>query len=272
MLPSDYIALASCLVTLLLLTLGVIQRGKRIRLVAAGLAAAIVLFHLVAWRLPFLWIWIIPHSSVVIISYVLVWCAIIPLMVALSLLAQRRNDRQGLLIVCFLFLVYAGYLVSRQLIPPEIRPYSIWHGRVMMQSNPNTCVAAAASSLLKLYGVELTECDAVDRGHITDEGGNDMNAWRILRLSLPAEYHVVAGPLSRDDMRISGNWYLLSVDLTGLAKHEIVAQVAPDGKMARILDPIDGEYSIHWEVLADRWHHRGVWVEELPPPEAASNK
>ena len=56
MLWSDYLALAACLLVLLALILGVVSRSRRVRAAAAILAAAIVLFYLLAWRLPFLWI------------------------------------------------------------------------------------------------------------------------------------------------------------------------------------------------------------------------
>jgi len=267
MLPSDYLAVAACLTVLLTLLLGVVSARKPLRVAAVAVAALIVVFHVIAWRLPYLWIWVLPHTSVVIVSYMLVWCAIIPLMVALSLLVTRRSDRRALLVACFLFAVYSAYLVVQQLFPPELQPQSAWNGRVMLQSNPNTCIAAAASSLLRLHGVELTERDAVDRGHITESGGNDMNAWRILRLSLPPGYRIAAGPLSCDDMRLSGYWYLLSLDSAGPYSHEIVAKVAPDGRMIDVLDPLEGEYQVHWEALEALWHRRGVWVE--PPLDAA---
>lgn len=269
MLPSDYLAASACLAVMLALLLGVINRLKPLRLAAVVAAAAIVVFHIAAWRFPYLWIWALPHSSVVIVSYALVWCAIIPLMVVLSMQASRPTDRRALLVACFLFAVYAAYLVAQQLVPPELRPQSVWDGRVMLQSNVNTCIAAAACSMLKLYGVELTECDAVDRGHITENGGNDMSAWRIMRLSLPPDYRIVAGPLSRDDMRLSGDWYLLSLDWAGPYMHEIVAKAAPDGQMVTVLDPLEGEYQVHWEALESLWHRRGVCVK--PPPETAAS-
>lgn len=262
MLLEDYAAFLICALIGALLVFGVLNRRAWLKAASFAIAVGILAFHITAWRVQYVWAWVFPHPSVVVVSVALVIGPIAALLVGLGQFVPKKNDRRALLILTLFFILYNCYLVARQLIPPGKDTATWWYGDVLMQSSDSTCIAAAGATYLRTLGVEATERECVLRGLISREGGTDLNTWRMLSLMLPDGYVIRAGPVRPEDMARSGHWYLISTKWAFGVGHEVVIKVKPNGDDVIVRDPLGGEVTVPWEEVEERWFGRAVWAEK----------
>ncbi len=263
LLISDYVALFLCILLGFLLTLGVLSKHKWLNATCYILATAVFAVHILDSIYDYLWVWLIPHPTVAIVHLLAVWGPIIAILVGLSTHLPRKGDRKALMIIAALVGMYGLYVVGRQLVPPGEAADSLWIDGVLLQSTGTTCIAAASCTYLRQLGVAMDEPEAVRKGVISPNGGTNVNAWRILRLGLAADYQVKIGRPSREQMAQSGRWYITAMHLSLLTGHEIVFQVSPDGEEVNIKDPLVGRYTYTWEKFSEDWLKTCVWAERV---------
>ncbi len=270
LMPSDYLALLGCLALGALLCLGVLSNRKWLNAIAYTVAATIFVIHLPLPGKEYLWVWALPHPAVAVVRIALVWGALIAILVGLARYVRTDRERRALYVICILLVGYGGWVVARQLEDPGARDGDWWYEETLLQSTNATCVAAATCTYLHTLGVDLAETDAVRRGLISTNGGNEIMAWRIMKLSLPAErYRVRIGGLSREELQRSGKWYMTCVIYSAFTGHAVVIRVEPDGKHVTVRDPLNGQYTMPWETFAQRWLGNVVWAEEVGRPARA---
>lgn len=261
LLPSDYVALLGCVLLGLLLSLGVLSKRRWVNAVSYVIAVAVFAVHVGDARLEYLWLWICPHPAAAMLEFAAVWGPLIAILIGLARYIKRIRDRRALYFLTLILAGYGVYLVGRQLIDPGVAATSEWRGEVLMQSTGSTCVAAATCTYLRTLGVDLSERDAVRRGLISHHGGSLVQTWRIMRLSLPADWRVRAAPLSREEMAASGHWYVVLVRLNIMVGHAVAIKLSSDGKTVTVRDPNSGEYPMAWERFAESWFGVGAWAE-----------
>ena len=272
LLISDYVALLACILLGFLLTLGVLSKHKWLNAVCYTLAVLLFVIHVLHARLEFVWVWLVPHPSVAIIKMAAVWGPLIAILIGLAQHVKRFGDRRALYIICALLVGYCFWVVGRQLIDPGANAATCWNDETMMQSTGTTCVAAATCTYLRTLGFEMTEPEAVRLGLISVYGGSETQAWRILKLRLPAKaYRARIAPLTRAALRQSGKWYLTCVLYSAVVGHAIVFRVAPDGDTVTIRDPLSGEYEQSWAEFRKTWLGVAVWAEPLAQQSAEHN-
>jgi hypothetical protein len=191
-----------------------------------------------------------------------VWGPLIAVVLGLTRLVLRPRDRRALYALAVLVGLYGAFAVGRQLIDPQVSARSWWQGEVLMQSKDSTCIAAASCTYLRTLGIELSEAEAAARGLISGRcGGMQVQAWRILRLSLPADYEVSISPLSREQLTESGRWHIVSVRWGFATGHAVVVRAEDGGRRVRIRDPLAGEYTKEWDEFEPDWLGVGIWAE-----------
>ena len=268
LLTGDWVALAACVLFSVLLTLGVLSRHKWLNALCYILAIAVFAVHILDSIYDFVWVWLIPHPAVVIPMLAGVWGPLIAILIGLARYIKVRRDRRALYVICALLVGYAAYAVGRQLVDPGTGTETWWRQDTLMQSTNTTCVAAACCTWLRTAGFEVTERAAVSRGLISDNGGTQVQAWRILRLSLPAEYDVRIAPLTIGEMQRTGRWYVVSVRYSLAEGHCVVARAAGTDFVV-IRDPLIGEYDKPVADFTKDWLGVGLWAERRDAGEVA---
>ncbi|GEM_PF-2286026 len=262
LLPADYVALAGCVLLGIVLSLSTLSDQPRLYVPAYALAAVVFVVHVLDSLFDFIWVWLVPHPAAAVLMLAAVWGPLIAVVLGLTRRLERTRDRRALYVLTVLVGLYGVFLVGRQLVDPQVSPRSWWEGEVLMQSTDSTCIAAASCTYLRTLGVELSEAEAVARGLISgNSGGTQVQAWRILRLSLPPEYEVSIAPLSRAQLTESGRWHIVSVRWAFAVGHAVVVRVEDGGRRVRVRDPLAGEYTKSWDEFAADWLGVGIWAE-----------
>ena len=259
---SDYVALLGCVLLGLLLSLGVLNKRRWVNAVSYVLAVAVFVLHVGDARLEYMWVWLCPHPAAAMLDFAAVWGPLIAILIGLARYITRDRDRRALYFLTLILAGYGVYLVGRQLIDPGVAATSLWDGDVLIQSTGSTCVAAATCTYLRTIDEDLSEYDAVRRGLISHHGGSLVQTWRIMKLSLPADYRVRAAPLSRGQMAQSGHWYVVLVRWNILVGHAVAVKVSADGNTVTVRDPTSGEYPLGWEQFEKVWFGVGAWAEK----------
>jgi len=228
-----------------------------------ALAAAGLMFglHLIASSYPALWLSIVPHPVAVVLSVALGWMAAPVILYGLSMRAGKRRDRRALGLLSACVGLYAAWMVGASLTPVPPGGEEARLNGVLLQNSDYTCVAASAVNYLEQYGYHLTEDEAVLRGLIGINGGDDLNAWRILRLTLPDDYSVRAGKVNPRRMLSDRRWYMVPIRLEMNIGHEVLVRREPDGRTVTVRDPISGESTMLWKEFESVWLGTAVWVE-----------
>ncbi len=259
LLTTDWLALAGCLLATVLLCLGVLSRWKWLNALCYTIAAAVFTVHIADSFLDYLWAWLWPHPSTVILMLAAVWGPLIAVLTGLARYIRHDRDRRALYVVAGLVGLYGVYAVGVQLVDPGATPDSFWDGEVLIQSTSTTCVAAACCTYLRTQGIGLDEQRAVRDGLISHNGGSQVQAWRILRRNLPADTAVRIAPLTLAELQRSGRWYVTSVRYGPGEGHCIVVKGAGDYLIVR--DPLVGEYEKDCAEFATTWLGVGLWAE-----------
>ena len=272
LLPTDYLALGLCVVASALLALGVFNQRRWVRSMSYVLAGAIFALHVFHVRLEYLWVLMIPHPAVIIVKMLLGWGAAIAILLGLSRHVKLPRDRKSLYFIAGLVAFLCGWIFIQQLNTRDVKPQSQWLDDTLIQSTNNTCMAAATCTYLNTLGVELTELDAVKRGLISKYGGSEPQAWRVLKLSLPADtYAVHIARLSREEMQRQGRWYIGAIQYNWILGHGLAFRVEPDGESVVIRDPAAGQYRTSWDEFSRQWWGVGVWAEPRALPVAGAH-
>jgi hypothetical protein len=259
LLTSDYIALLACLGLSALLIAGVLSRPRWSQALAYTVAVAIFVVHVLGARLDYVWAWLLPHPSVVVVSLVAVWGPLIAILLGLARHLPKQRDRRALYVIAALVGGYGCYALGRQLFVPPVQPESWWQGEVLMQSTSSTCIAAASATYLRTMGVDIDELQAARLGLISADGGDQLSAWRILRLSLPPDYVVRIAPLDRAAVEAEPRWLLTGLHYSFNEGHEVLVRPRDDGRLA-VRDPIAGEYDKTWDEFEAQWLGCCVWA------------
>lgn len=264
LLASDYAALLGCILLGVLLTLGV--RSRRRWLTALSYVICVLIFSafVIDRKTPwidYLWLYIWPSPSAVMLQLAIVWGPLIAVLLGLAQYIQRRGDRVAISVIAALVAGWGIYTVIMQLVPPPA-DMEIRQGRVTLQTSSATCVAAACANYLHTLGYEVSEQQAVRLGLIGPEGGSMTNAWRILRLALPKEYRVHVRHVSHSEMTTSGVWYVVSQRLGFTDGHAECVQLSSEGDTVYVRDSLDGEYMQTWDEFAAGWMRSAVWAEK----------
>jgi len=257
----DYVALAVVILVDIYLILGVKHKQRRVRILAYTVATLVFILHLADIRLYFLWVWLLPHPSVVVVRSAAVWGPIIAILIGLSQHLPNKRDVRALKFIAVLVGLYGAYIVLRQLIPPGEIKDATWLEGTLIQSTGSTCIAAACSTYLDKLGYSLSEEEAVKLGLISTYGGTTTNAWRILRMALPAEYDVHIAQISKADAIRTGQWYVAATKLDIMTGHEVVFRSDRDTRQVLVLNPLGGEYTYSWDEFEDEWIGSVVWAE-----------
>lgn len=184
--------------------------------------------------------------------------------------------RRGLL---SLMLVVVSLLpVVRMVAATAPRSKNVWSGPVCRQTNPSTCSAAAAATLLRHHGIKATEAEMIDLCFTRRDGTSLGGLARGLRVKAP-DKSVKMGSLTLTDLRERiQKPTILIVGLTAEAaerepryerqwgwavglRHAVVCfGFTQDG------NPIIGDPSVGREVwsergLMDLWTGTAVWLE-----------
>jgi hypothetical protein len=261
MLPTDYSAVFACVGLGALLVIGALNRRVWLKAAAFILSIGLIVFHIFAWHVQYLWLWVFPHPSVVMISDTLVVGPIAAVIIGLGQYVPKLADRRMLVLFALVAIIYCGTL-ARHFIPPVRHDSSNWSGNTLLQSSDSTCIAAAGATYLRTLGVAATEGECVHRGLISRDGGSDLNAWRMLRLSLPKEYGIRAAPVTVDEITRDEHWFMVPIELTVGDAHEVVIKAAPDGSQADARDPMVGAIREEWDTIEKAWFRRAVWAEK----------
>jgi Peptidase C39 family len=138
----------------------------------------------------------------------------------------------------------------------------IWDGDVCKQSTPSTCGAASTATLLKNFGLPVTEAEVATAAH-SYMGGTE--AWYLARYirarGLQARFHNGKG--FEADIPLPA---LVGVRL-GTVGHFIPMLVRSNGKFA-IGDPLSGRELLTREELLERYQFTGFYmtVEKITSP------
>lgn len=262
LLPADYLALAGCVMLGVVLSLSTLSDQPRLYVPAYIVAVLIFTVHVLDSLFDFIWVWLVPHPATVMLMLAAVWGPLIAVVLGLTRLIERPRERRALYVLAVLVGLYGAFAVGRQLVDPHVSPRSWWQGAVLMQSTDSTCIAAASCTYLRTLGIELSEGEAVRRGLISgNSGGTQVQAWRILRLSLPPDYEVSIAPLSREQLAADGRWQIVSVRYGFAVGHAVVVRVEDGGRTVRVRDPLEGEYLRCWDEFEPDWLGVGIWAE-----------
>ncbi len=264
MLSSDYLFLLLIILASVGLYLGMKSKRRWLSISCYAIATLVFIMYIVdmktAW-LDFAWVWLVPHPSVIILQIAAVWGVCIAVLLSLAGYLPERRNRRAVYLIAILTAGWGVYQVWKQLEVPPVSQSTWWYGEVLMQSTGSTCIAAATCTYLRTRDIAMEEQEAVKLGLISTDGGAMTNAWRILKLKLPAaEVHL--SPLSLEELAASGRWYVTSVRYSMLEGHAIVVKASPDGRTIHVRDPLQGESEITREQFAERWLHDCVWIED----------
>jgi len=269
LLPSDYVALGLCVVVGVLLILGVLSRHRWLNALSYTVAVAIYAVHVLDAYLDIVWVRLIPHPAVIMPMLAAVWIPLAAILIGLARYIKRPRDRRAIYLIAVLVSLYSVYAVGRQLVFPPVDHNSQCEMDTLIQSTGTTCVAAASATYLHTLGYEIDETTAAKRGLISASvGGTDAQAWRILRLTLPAEYRVRIARADKAQLARNG-WYITSVRWAFAVGHEVAVQLEPDGEYVRVRDPLSGEYLKPWDEFAADWLRVVTWAELVTPDPAA---
>lgn len=264
MLFSDYLFLALIVLASTGLFFGMRSKRRWLSIPCYTIAALAYIFYLVdmktAW-LDFIWIWLVPHPSAIMLQIAAVWGVCIAVLLSLAGYLPEKRNRRAIMVIALLTAGWGVYQVAKQLSVPQVSQNTWWVGDVLMQSTSSTCIAASACTYLRTQGITMDEQEAVELGLISTDGGTMSNAWRILKLKLPAE-HVRLAPLSLEELTASGRWYVTSVRFSLAEGHAIVVRASEDGRTVYIRDPLKGEFVMSREEFAGRWLHDCVWIDD----------
>lgn len=147
---------------------------------------------------------------------------------------------------------------------PFIKPFAaplpfevlsdIWDGDVCKQSTPSTCGAASTATLLKNFGIPVTEAKVATKAH-SYMGGTE--AWYLARYvrsrGLEARFHNVKG--FEGDIPLPA---LVGVRL-GTVGHFIPLLGRTDGKFITG-DPLSGRELLSKEELLERYRFTGFYM------------
>jgi len=258
---TDYLALAACLLLSGLLCAGVLSGRRWANALAYSCAAAVFAVHVLGARLDYIWPWLWPHPSVLILSLAAVWGPLVAVLLGLARYLPRAGDRRALHVIALLVGAFGVYSAVRPLFPAPVNGRSYWQGEVLIQSTASTCIAAASATYLRTLGLEIDEAAAASAGLISSEGGDQLSAWRILRLKLGPQYRVRIAPLSRAQAAAQQGWLLTAARYDFALGHELVIRPLPTGDLL-IRDPVDGEYIQSWAEFEPRWLKVCVWAEK----------
>jgi len=264
LLPSDYLALAVCVLLGVALTLGVRSRRRWLAAICYVLCALIFAAFVIDRKSPwidYLWLSVWPFPSAVMLQLAIVWGPLIAVLLGLAPYIEKRRDRVAVDVIAVLVACYGVYNVVLQLVPPPA-DLTYTEGTVTIQSSSTTCIAAACSTYLRTLGYELSEHKAVQLGVIGPEGGSMTNAWRILRLALPRRYVVHVRRISRQEMAASQSWYVVAMKLGFTDGHAVCVQVSSDGNTVFVRDSLDGEYNQPWKEFAKSWMGSAAWAKK----------
>jgi len=263
LLPTDYIALFGLAGFTVLLCLAVTDKRRWLNAIGYCVAIAVFTLHILDSFLDYLWAWVWPHPSVVVMMLAAVWGPLIAILVGLSRYIRQPRDRRALRLICVIVGIIAVYSIGYQLIDPGASEANTWDGDTLLQSTSSTCVAAACCTYLRTEGVGLTERAAIRSGLINNDGGTQVQAWRILRQNLGPEYIVRISPLPLQEMAATGQWYVVSTRLGALTGHCVCVRGAEDeyGPHIIVRDPLVGEYEKSLEEFGRAWYGVAVWGE-----------
>ena len=227
---------------------------------------------------------IFPFSSVIVLSN---WLP--PLAAFLGGMTWARMAgparRRALLVVPLLvFSLHREHEIFLQS-PP--RTENKWKGDIALQTTQATCVAAAAATLLRYYGIPATEQEMARLALTRDEGTAIPGLYRGLKLKAQGTpYRVEAFTTDLQGLyeRVQQGPVLLHVRLdlhTGVSRryvtdwrwipgqaHTVVLfRFLPDGR-AEVGDPSVGREAWPLQALCDLWHGEGVRLVPPGAPEA----
>ncbi len=167
-------------------TTAVVSRAPSIVLTAAVLAALVILY---ATHDRLFWARFLPFSAVIIWSEVTAVALAVASGAAFRLPNRpswRRVISGSLLAVLTLGTLYEP-LVQRFLRPVMVTHH--WEAEcVCMQTNANTCSAAAGATLLKAHGLDLSEAEMVKLCLTNSHGTPSLGLWRGLSIATSSSH------------------------------------------------------------------------------------
>ncbi|MBN2082669.1 hypothetical protein JW859_10760 [bacterium] len=269
LLLSDYVALGLCVLVGVLLVLGVLSRHRWLNAISYITAVAIYAVHVLDAYYDIVWVTLIPHPAVIMPMLAAVWIPLAAILIGLARYIKRPRDRRALYIIAGLVSLYSVYAVGRQLVFPPVNHNSQWEMDTLIQSTGTTCVAAASATYLHTLGYDIDETTAAARGLISASvGGTDAQAWRILRLTLPAQYRIRIARADKAQLA-EGGWFVTSVRWAFAVGHEVAVRLEPGGAYVRVRDPLSGEYLKPWDEFNADWLRVVTWAELVTPDPAA---
>ncbi len=238
-------------------------------LVASGL------YFLFVWNRTFL-TYYLPHSALIVLAN---WHPIVASFFLGMYLSSKKVGRLRRLMVVPLTLLLAAYSIVAPLVgyAPVCGP-SPSTSLLVSQSTPHTCSAAAAASLLRLYGIEATESEMAQLC-LTRQGTHWMGVYRGLKMrTQQTSWKVVAVPFTRNAvLNLNKSPALLSVnfDTKGIAAsedhgfcgdagHSVVALGSRGKREVMVFDPAPSYGLECWNQQLLSWISDGVILSLEP--------
>jgi hypothetical protein len=179
-------------------------------------------------------------------------------------------------------ILIAGIITVRPLIANKPVVRERWKQGICIQTTWATCTAAAATTLLKLNGIDSSEAEMSALSLTTRRGTLFHGAYRGLRLKTaehPVRVQVVTGAI--DDLRAVRRPVLVRVGIRrwqsvdrryetewgwspGVTHSVVLTEFTADGKV-KVADPSTGWETWDMEMLKTLWHGIGLTIVPVSP-------